>query len=202
MSENALLISSLFLWGSVHSFLASLKIKEFIKKRFGNLASGYYRLAYNIIAVISFFPIIGLMAFLPDYKLYTIPMPWVAFTLIFQLSSSAVLAIGLKQTGTMEFLGLDVLVGVKDSEPHKLNKSGLYKFMRHPLYSAGLVLLWLSPVMTQNSLIVSSCLSIYIVIGVFIEERKLVFEYGDIYKDYRKQVPMFVPRLLWNKKEK
>jgi len=142
MIETALLISSLLLWGFIHSFLASLKVKEFIKNKFGDLIFGYYRLFYNIFALISFFPIIGFMASLPDKKLYAIPLPWVVFSLIIQALSLVGLVIGLKQTGTLEFLGFNVLIGVPDTRRRALNKSGLYKYVRHPLYSAGLILLW------------------------------------------------------------
>jgi protein-S-isoprenylcysteine O-methyltransferase Ste14 len=201
MNENVLLISSLFLWGFIHSILASLQIKAFIKNRFGQMVIRYYRLAYNIFAVISFSPIIGLMFILQDSKLYSIPMPWVTFPILVQLLSFYVLVIGLKQTGALGFLGLNVIIGISESEPQKLNNSGFYKYVRHPLYSAGILLLWFSPVMTTNSLIIPICMTIYIVIGALFEERKLVFEYGDIYREYRKQVPMLIPFLKWNKKK-
>ena len=183
MLNSFLLIALLFIWGIMHSIMASLPIKSFIKNKVGELASRYYRLVYNIFAVVSFLPILGFMLFLRDDQLYAIPKPWVFITLIVQVLSLAILTIGLKQTGAMEFLGLHVFVSEKELIPQSLNKSGLYKYVRHPLYSAGLVFLWCSPVMTANFLVVSICLSIYIVIGAIFEERKLVIEHGDNYRD-------------------
>jgi len=199
MTDSFLLILLLILWGLIHSILASLSLKFLIKNRFGEKVIRYYRLVYNIFAVVSFLPIIGLLIVLRDNQLYSIPKPWVVFPLLAQFLSLLFLVIGLKQTGALEFLGLHVFMGAIEPKPQSLNKSGLYKYVRHPLYSAGLILLWCSPVMTTNSLIVSICLSIYIVVGAIFEERKLVIEYGDIYRDYRRKVPMLIPWLKRNK---
>jgi protein-S-isoprenylcysteine O-methyltransferase Ste14 len=156
-------------------------------------------LAYNIFAGVSFLPILGCLLVLGDYRLYTIPKPWVVFFLFVQVFSLLILLIGLKQTGALEFSGLNVFLGKNLAESQSMNTSGLYKIVRHPLYSAGFVLMWCSPVMTRNSLLVSVCLSIYMVVGAIFEERKLVIEFGDIYRDYRKKVPMLIPFLKWNK---
>jgi len=139
MKDTFLLISLLFLWCLIHSLLASLPIKFFIKNRFGDKVIRYYRMAYNIFAVVSFLPIIGLMIVLHDNQLYSIPKPWVVFPLIAQFISFLFLAIGLKETGALEFLGLHVLMGQLEPEHRVINISGLYKYVRHPLYSAGLV---------------------------------------------------------------
>jgi len=199
MFNTFLLILLLFLWGSIHSILASLPIKKFIKDRYGEKLIRYYRLAYNSFAVVSFLPILGLMFVLRDIQLYSIPKPWVFIPMVVQIFSLIILTIGLKQTGALEFLGLHVFLDEKKPVPQSLNKSGLYKYVRHPLYSAGLVLLWCSPIMTTNSLIVSICLSIYIVVGAIYEERKLIIEYGDIYEEYRRKVPMLIPWFKGNK---
>lgn len=197
--DSFILVPILFLWGLIHSGLASLTIKDLINNKLGERAIRYYRLAYNIFAGISFFPIIGLMIVIRDTQLYSIPKPWIAFTLFAQLLSLLILVIGLKQTGALKFLGLTPFLGEKQSESQSFITNGLYKYVRHPLYSAGLVLLWCSPVMTTNSLLVSICLSIYIVVGAIFEERKLEIEYGDLYREYRQQVSMLIPCLKWNK---
>ena len=72
---------------------------------------------------------------------------------------------------------------------------GLYRWVRHPLYSAGLVFIWLTSVMTVNLLVLNLGLTIYLVVGAIYEERKLVREFGDLYVDYQKRVPMLIPGL-------
>ena len=39
-------------------------------------------------------------------------------------------------------------------------------------------------------------LTVYLIIGTFLEERKLVYEFGDQYRNYQKQVSMLLP-LKW-----
>jgi protein-S-isoprenylcysteine O-methyltransferase Ste14 len=46
------------------------------------------------------------------------------------------------------------------------------------------------------ALVVNGVLTAYIVVGTLLEERKLVDEFGDAYRDYQRRVSMFVP-LKW-----
>ncbi|MFH2038265.1 MAG: isoprenylcysteine carboxylmethyltransferase family protein [Chloroflexota bacterium] len=197
--ESLILMASLFLWSIIHSVMASLWIKDFIRRRLGERVFRYYRMFYNIFAGLSLLPIVGLMFILGDHQLYSILKPWVVFFLFVQFLSLMALMVGLKQTGALEFLGLNAFIGKDETGSQKFSTRGLYGIVRHPLYSAGLVFLWFSPVMTRNSLLVSICLSIYLFVGALIEERKLIIEYGDIYREYRKMVPMMIPGIKWNK---
>ncbi|HBG75038.1 MAG: hypothetical protein A2X25_04470 [Chloroflexi bacterium GWB2_49_20] len=199
MVNDYLLVFALFLWSLVHSLLASLKVKSLFARLLGNSTFRYYRLMYNIFAGVSFLPILGLMFIMPDKQVYTIPKPWITVSLLAQILSILVLVIGLKQTGAVDFLGLNVFIEDVKPERQNLNTSGLYRIVRHPLYSAGLVFLWCSPVMTMNYLLVYTCLTVYILIGAYFEERKLLVEYGDVYREYRQNVPMLIPGLKWNK---
>ena len=79
--------------------------------------------------------------------------------------------------------------------PTRLTTDGLYRHVRHPLYSAGFVFLWLTPVMTSTLLALFACLSLYLYIGSVFEEQRLVAEFGPAYQDYRRRVPRLVPRL-------
>ena len=68
-------------------------------------------------------------------------------------------------------------------------------YIRHPWYLAVFLLLWTS---NQNtgSIIINGILSAYLVIGTLLEERKLVLEFGDRYREYQHNVSMFIP-LKW-----
>ncbi|MGZ8894509.1 MAG: methyltransferase family protein, partial [Candidatus Aminicenantales bacterium] len=44
-----------------------------------------------------------------------------------------------------------------------------------------------------SGLMINVILSVYLVIGTFLEERKLVLEFGDKYQVYQLQVSMFIP---------
>ena len=73
--------------------------------------------------------------------------------------------------------------------------SGFYRWVRHPLYTAGFFLLWASPDMTRNGFALKLGLTLYLIAGAYVEERKLVKAFGDAYVSYSERVPMFFPRL-------
>jgi protein-S-isoprenylcysteine O-methyltransferase Ste14 len=184
------------LYGGVHSWLASLALKAWAKRQYGELARRIYRIAYNIFAVLSLLPVLALPALLPDGRLYSVPMPWALLLMGIQLLSVAVVGVGLLQTGVWSFLGLKQLAGRREvGEDDQLVLTGLYRWVRHPLYTAGLVFLWATPIMTRNLLSLYLGLSAYLVIGAIIEERKLLAIFGTAYARYRDQTPMLVPHL-------
>jgi methanethiol S-methyltransferase len=110
-----------------------------------------------------------------------------------QLSAVIFLYLGLRQTGITSFIGLRQLLLPEDMTPPRLVTGGLYRFVRHPLYTAGLVFIWLIPIMTWNLLALIIGLSAYIIIGAYFEERKLLLDFGDAYADYRRHTPMLIP---------
>jgi protein-S-isoprenylcysteine O-methyltransferase Ste14 len=73
--------------------------------------------------------------------------------------------------------------------------TGLYRHVRHPLYTAGLAFLWLSPVMTTTLMALYAGLSVYLYVGSLFEERRLQAEFGPAYAEYQKRVPRLFPRL-------
>lgn len=186
-------------WGIVHSLLASTGVKDLFHRTFGNGLMRIYRLLYNIFAVVSFLPILFLMITLPDQPVYQIASPYNYLMRIGQVISIVLLLVAALQTDLFSFVGLRQLF--EEEKAGILITSGLYSVVRHPLYTFGLLILWLSPNMSRNSLIVYSALTIYILIGIFFEERKLLREFGKNYEDYRSVTPMLIPGLnfSWNK---
>jgi protein-S-isoprenylcysteine O-methyltransferase Ste14 len=205
------LILSVLVWGIIHSLLASLKAKEMILRWFGENLARYYRLAYNLLAGLTFLPVLGFAAVTPDRRLYTIPLPWSALMVFGECLAVAALLVGFRQTDTWEFLGLRQLQslasrghpgGPVETVQGHLVTSGAYRYVRHPLYSAGIAFIWLLPVMTVNVLAINIVLTMYVVVGAFFEERKLRREFGREYTDYAAVTPMFIPYLKGNKKHR
>lgn len=192
------LISAVLLWGIIHSLLASLKAKELVLQLLGRQWMQFYRLAYNGFSIFSFLPILGLAALIPDKKLYSVPLPWSAVMVAGEILAIAALLIAFKQTDALEFIGLRQLGQSQGSA--KLTTNGLYHYVRHPLYTSGLLFIWLIPNMTVNLLVLNLALTAYIVIGAYFEERKLWRVFGADYRDYSAITPMFIPFLKGNKK--
>ena len=195
-----LILLAVLVYGLVHSLLASLGAKALARRWLGPQVERFYRLAYNLFAFLSLLPVLALPAFLPDRLIYVIPLPWSLLTLGIQALALLALAAGLLQTGAGSFLGLRQLVETPGGlapggEASRLVVAGLYRWVRHPLYSAGLVFIWLIPRMSVNLLALNLGLSLYLVAGALFEERKLSQAFGQSYASYRQRTPMLVPGL-------
>jgi protein-S-isoprenylcysteine O-methyltransferase Ste14 len=71
----------------------------------------------------------------------------------------------------------------------------LYNRIRHPLYVGWATAFWAAPTMTLGHLLFAAAMTTYMALAVWFEERDLVDHFGPEYEDYRRRVPMFVPRL-------
>ncbi len=190
-----LIISAVLVYGLLHSLLASLKPKAVARHWFGTNSERWFRLAYNFIAIITLLPILVLPIFTTDQEIYVIHYPWIILTSFIQLLALLALIIGLRQTGLTSFIGLRQLLRHDVSSTPQLVTNGLYRYVRHPLYTAGLVLIWLVPFLTWNLLALNLGLTAYVLIGATFEERKLLLEFGETYAEYHRRTPMLIPGL-------
>ena len=71
-----------------------------------------------------------------------------------------------------------------------------YKHVRHPLYIGWALAFWATPTMTMGHLLFAVVMTGYMGLAALVEERDLIAHLGHQYEDYRRRVPMFVPRLL------
>ncbi len=183
------------LYGLIHSQLASLKIKEMASVLLGRQYK-WYRLFYNIFAVISLLPVLALAVILPDRLLYEITFPWNVPVFLIQLAGLIIATIAVLQTGLGYLSGLSQL-REKDANPSAsiLVTDGLYRYVRHPIYTGSILFLVASPVMTWNSMALRLAFILYFIIGGMVEEKKLVAEFGDVYRAYRLRTPMLIPGL-------
>jgi methanethiol S-methyltransferase len=187
------LIIVIALWGIIHSVLASVGFKSFLGRTLGEGWMKFYRLLYNVFAVISFAPVLYLMISLPNRSLYQAAPPWSYLMFAGQAISAVLLLVAVLQTDLLSFVGLRQLI--QQEKKGDLVTSGLYHFVRHPLYTFSLLVLWLSPSMSLNSFVVYVALTAYILIGVVFEERKLLREFGQKYESYKSVTPMLIPGL-------
>jgi protein-S-isoprenylcysteine O-methyltransferase Ste14 len=70
----------------------------------------------------------------------------------------------------------------------------VYRLVRHPLYLGWLFAMWCTPVMTVAHLVFAMVSTIYILIGIKLEEHDLMEAHPE-YRAYREKVPMIIPFL-------
>ena len=70
---------------------------------------------------------------------------------------------------------------------------GAYRWVRHPLYFFALLMIWSSPDLTADRMLFNVLWTLWIVTGSVFEERDLVDEFGDEYREYQQKVPMLIP---------
>ncbi|HKI90487.1 MAG TPA: isoprenylcysteine carboxylmethyltransferase family protein [Draconibacterium sp.] len=90
---------------------------------------------------------------------------------------------------------LQVFRYARNKKPYhpKFQTPLFYKIVRHPLYLGFLIVFWVTPVMTIGHLVFSAAMTIYILIGIYHEEKDLVRFHGNSYQRYREEIPKIIP---------
>lgn len=180
----------------VHSLLASLGAKHWVARRHPDWMPAY-RLFFNALATLLVLPPLAMTLLWRGEPLWQWSGPWQWVSL--GLTALALLGFlwSLRYYDGQEFLGLRQWHGhirsVADQE--RLHISPLHRFVRHPWYFLGLVLVW-SRDMDPAFLISAIAISLYFALGSFLEERKLLTYHGRAYREYRARVPGLIP-LPW-----
>lgn len=187
------LAGAVAIWGLIHSLLASNQAKHVAARVLGARFFDGYRLAYNAFAAVSFVPILLLTRAIPGDLLYVVRAPWFFVMLAGQGVAAALILVALWQTDLLSFLGIRQIIGVRRESG--LTTAGLYRWSRHPQYFLGLLILWLTPIMTMSFLTVFAVLTVYLFVGATFEERRLRREFGAAYDEYRSRTPMIFPDL-------
>jgi methanethiol S-methyltransferase len=181
------------IYGILHSILASTLVKKWVEDKYPSHFK-YYRLIYSLFAGIALLPIFYLVHVLPRIVFYSIKPPLIYITVIIQCLVGLVVLFGVLQTDNFTFLGISQAFYSTIQQDH-LVTTGLYHYVRHPIYSLGLVIVWLYPLMNSNYFFFALSITLYIIFGAWLEEAKLSKEYPD-YDSYRQVTPMFIPRLF------
>jgi protein-S-isoprenylcysteine O-methyltransferase Ste14 len=179
-------------YGALHSWLASHSAKRLGCRLFGISADRFYRLAFNIVGAATLLPLLAFVALHPGRVLYRLPPPYSWLCLAGQAVAVGAVVLGLLETDPWHFLGIRQLLEPA-GRASPLTTNGLYRYVRHPLYTAGFVFLWLTPVMTSTLFALYLGLSLYLYIGSLFEERRLLAEFGSPYRDYQQAVPRLIP---------
>lgn len=81
-----------------------------------------------------------------------------------------------------------------EAAPARLLTPFLYKIVRHPLQLGLLIAFWVTPQMSVGHLIFAAAMNVYVLIGLYFEERDLQQQFGAEYEAYQQATAKLLPR--------
>jgi methanethiol S-methyltransferase len=189
----------MLIYGIVHSLLAALNVKDAFRRRFGERAyHGLYRLFYNAFALVTLVPIALLVVFRPGDTVWQVDLRWELPLLAIQALGLMGFALALLKIDLGRFAGTRQMRAYVNDEslplpPESLQTSGVYAWVRHPLYLFSMMVIW--PVTTMTEAYLGFCIgaTLYLLAGSYFEEQRMLREFGQVYRDYRARVPWLLP---------
>lgn len=181
---------------ALHSYLISIGFTNLMIHRLRKYYA-FYRLFYVFISVALLIPLIKYTD-QADTRIiisYEYPFSILRYALIAGSLIMFIYAFFFNYD-SLSFFGIRQMLNLnkskKEDRSTDLRKNGLLGIMRHPMYFALIIFLWCG-VFRVMDLVINAVLTVYIVIGTKLEEKKLVLEFGDAYIKYQQEVPMLIP---------
>jgi protein-S-isoprenylcysteine O-methyltransferase Ste14 len=150
-----------------------------------------------------------------EYDVWLVAYPdWLwQIAIVLHLGSIAFLYAAFLQSDYLEFLGLKQayqgllkIIGKAPPAPvvklfgtHRLEVTGVYGWVRHPMMVAGLIFL-LTSGPSLNNIIYTVMYTTYMVVGGYYEERRMTKIFEDDYRRYQRRVGAFFPH-FWRRHE-
>jgi methanethiol S-methyltransferase len=188
------------LWAAyctIHSALISIRVVNFFRRVLGSSYS-FYRLFFNAFSLVTLAPLI-IYSGSPRYQDRML-LVWRGNWRILRYSLIALAAVliisGARHYSLSQFLGIRQIRSKSSrgamTETGNIDTAGVLGITRHPWYVAVFFLLWADN-LDAAKIVINVVLSVYLVIGTLLEERKLVLEFGEKYREYQQRVSMFIP---------
>ncbi|HMK35270.1 MAG TPA: NnrU family protein [Desulfomonilaceae bacterium] len=178
-------------WCLIHSLLNSSGPVGRVRI-FQGRARRYYRIFYNVFAIFSLAIVYTLMPRGTE-ELWKWDGPLIAIQASLWAAAFFVWFRCVRMLNTWGFLGLDAFRETEvPLQKQDLITNGIYGVIRHPQFLAGLIILWTRD-LTDVDLVVNVVLTLYLIVGSKIEERRLIRKFGARYLDYMYRVPAFIP---------
>ena len=190
----------------IHSLLASQVVKKAAAALF---PERYYRISYNLSSLLLLIPVILMYRNAEKEMIFQTEIWTIIIGALMLIAGLIFLQKSMKGYDGGEFSGLKQLKETanetsKKIEREELSMQGLNAYVRHPLYFASLLIVWgFFVVIPNNYILISSVITtLYLFPGIYLEEQKLIEEFGQSYREYQKAVPMLLPspgiiRELW-----
>ena len=182
---------------TLHSAMISETATRLLKRRLGD-SFRFYRLFFNSIAMLTLIPVLWYAHSLGREAIFRWEGVWRVLQYLLLSCGILLVVAGGRHYSFGQFVGISQLRGASSgglATGGGIDSSGILGLVRHPWYTAVVLLLWAGR-LDLATLVGNSVLTAYVVVGTLLEERKLVREFGDAYRRYQGRVSMFVP-LKW-----
>ena len=104
--------------------------------------------------------------------------------------------LGGRQYDALQFIGIKQIQEGTSSkvmtDTGELDTSGILGITRHPWYLASILFIWARQ-LDLSGILVNIMLTAYLIAGTYLEEKKLIGEFGEKYMAYQKRVSMLLP---------
>ena len=172
-------------------FLHSLFAADSVKKRIP-FPPRIYRLLYVVFSTAGLLALLFLNGWMGGEAMFS-RTDFIQYISLFTAGAGVlIINAAFRNYSVRSFLGLESEID------GKLVTKGINSWVRHPFYT-GTILITLGFYLIDpriSTLISVGCVWVYLVIGIYLEEKKLIRQYGQQYLDYRKDVAAVIPFIL------
>jgi protein-S-isoprenylcysteine O-methyltransferase Ste14 len=178
-----LLITGWIIYFALHSILAADAIKKHFPWRL-------YRILYVLISIVGLLAMLFFNDSIHSVNFLVSEGPVRYISLLLTTFGVMIIQSSFRQYSFKGFIGAG-------EEIKTLRTEGVLQYVRHPIL-AGVILVvvgFFFFIPNVPTLISCICVLVYVPIGMYLEEKRLVAIYGDEYREYRKRVPAIVPFL-------
>jgi len=185
------LILAWLLFGLTHSVFASGAVKRVAMKIMGG-SYKYYRFLYSVFATVVLITVVDIHVSTASVFIWQPSSVEKVLAVLLMISGLGIM-IACTRKYFMDLSGIDAILG--KIRPLVLQTGGMHKYVRHPLYSGTLLFVWAIFLYAPdwNNLVSCVCITLYTLVGMYFEEKKLVLEYGEAYIAYQKSVSGLLP---------
>lgn len=182
-------------FGMIHSILIDLRVSNWAKRVMGRYFA-FYRLGYNLLSLVLVSVLLYITKTLDSELILKFLPLWTILQQVLLVGSVVVIIWTFLSYDVLEFVGIRQLMHFDKKKdfyyPKTITKKGLLGIVRHPIYFSTIVFMW-SLNSTRVDIVTHLVLTIYILLGIRLEESKLVKEFGLAYTQYQKEVPALIP---------
>jgi len=183
------------LWCSLHSILISITVTEYLKRKIGE-AFRFYRLFFNTFSLATVVPLFYYSASVQQELIIDWEGPLLVVPYLLKATGIALFIAGGWNYSLSQLLGFNPIRARRGStslsDADTFIVAGVHKVIRHPWYLGGILIIWAGD-LSLSAILVNIVITSYFVIGTLLEERKLVREFGEQYREYQKNVSMLFP---------